>query len=78
MKELGKQISQTQGFGIQMWPGGIWFNLQSTHCLSITCQALTTYYVQEKYTVLRNRQMEYEVKTTFWLKILTPRKKKDT
>jgi hypothetical protein len=23
MKELGKQISQTQGFGIQMWPGGI-------------------------------------------------------
>ena len=57
MKELGKQISQIQGFGIQMWPGGIWFNLQSTHCLSITCQALTTYYVQEKYTVLRNSQI---------------------
>ena len=57
MKELGKQISRIQGFGIQMWPGGIWFNLQSTHCLSITCQALTTYYVQEKYTVLRNSQI---------------------
>ena len=23
MKELGKQISRIQGFGIQMWPGGI-------------------------------------------------------
>ena len=43
MKELGKQVSWTQGFGIQMWPGSILFNLQSTHCLSITCQALTTY-----------------------------------
>ena len=57
MKELGKQISRIQGFGIQMWPGGIWFNLQSTHGLSITFQALTTYYVQEKYTVLRNSQI---------------------